>query len=91
VRAALLGGSAYSRVLENHGQRMLERNFKPGFKSWMHKKDLNIVLASAQRVGLCLPGSAATAQMFNAMVGSGLGEQDSVALIKLLEQLSGLE
>jgi len=34
VREALLGGFAYSRILENHGQRMLDRNFKPGFKAW---------------------------------------------------------
>lgn len=89
VREALLGGFAYSRILENHGQRMLERNFKPGFKSWMHEKDLNIVMQTAHELGLCLPGSAATAQMFNAMVGSGLGEEDSIAVLKLLERLSG--
>ena len=89
VREALLGGFAYSRILENHGQRMLDRNFKPGFKSWMHEKDLNIVMQTAHELGLCLPGSAATAQMFNAMVGSGLGEEDSIAVLKLLERLSG--
>jgi 2-hydroxy-3-oxopropionate reductase len=89
VREALLGGFAYSKILENHGQRMLDRNFKPGFKSWMHEKDLNIVMQTAHELGLCLPGSAATAQMFNAMVGSGLGEQDSIAVLKLLERLSG--
>ncbi len=89
VREALLGGFAYSRILENHGQRMLDRNFKPGFKSWMHEKDLNIVMQTAHELGLCLPGSAATAQMFNAMVGSGLGEDDSIAVLKLLESLSG--
>ena len=89
VREALLGGFAASKILENHGQRMLDRNFKPGFKSWMHEKDLNIVLQTAHELGLCLPGSAATAQMFNAMVGSGLGEEDSVAVLKLLEKLSG--
>ncbi|HAY10629.1 MAG TPA: 2-hydroxy-3-oxopropionate reductase, partial [Thauera sp.] len=44
VREALLGGFAYSRILENHGQRMLERNFKPGFKAWMHQKDMRIVM-----------------------------------------------
>ena len=60
VREALLGGFAYSRILENHGQRMLDRNFKPGFKSWMHEKDLNIVMQTAHELGLCLPGSAAT-------------------------------
>lgn len=89
VREALLGGFAYSKILENHGQRMLDRNFKPGFKSWMHEKDLNIVMQTAHELGLCLPGSAATAQMFNAMVGSGLGEEDSIAVLKLLETLSG--
>jgi len=89
VREALLGGFAYSKILENHGQRMLDRNFKPGFKSWMHEKDLNIVMQTAHELGLCLPGSAATAQMFNAMVGSGHGEDDSIAVLKLLEGLSG--
>lgn len=89
VREALLGGFAYSKILENHGQRMLDRNFKPGFKSWMHEKDLNIVMQTAHELGLCLPGSAATAQMFNAMVGSGHGEEDSIAVLKLLELLSG--
>lgn len=88
VREALMGGSANSRILENHGQRMLDRNFNPGFKSWMHQKDMNIVLQTAHALGVCLPATAAAAQMFNAMVGNGLGEEDSVAMIKLLEQLS---
>jgi 2-hydroxy-3-oxopropionate reductase len=91
VREALLGGFAYSKILENHGQRMLDRNFKPGFKSWMHQKDMNIVMQSAHELGLCLPVSAATAQMYNAMVGLGLGEEDSIAILKLLERLSGGE
>lgn len=89
VREALLGGFAYSRILENHGQRMLDRNFRPGFKAWMHQKDMRIVLEEAHRLGLALPSSAATAQMFNAMVGSGLGEDDSIAMLKLLERMSG--
>lgn len=91
VREALLGGFAYSKILENHGQRMLDRNFKPGFKSWMHQKDMNIVMQSAHQLGLCLPATAAAAQMFNAMVGSSLGEEDSIAMLKLLERLSGGE
>jgi 2-hydroxy-3-oxopropionate reductase len=89
VREALLGGFAYSRILENHGQRMLERNFKPGFKAWMHQKDVRIVMDEAHRLGLALPTAAATMQLFNAMAGSGLGEDDSVAMLKLLERMSG--
>jgi len=91
VREALLGGFAYSRILENHGQRMLDRNFKPGFKAWMHQKDLRIVMEEAHRLGLMLPSAAATAQMFNAMVGSGMGENDSIAALKLLEKMSSPE
>jgi 2-hydroxy-3-oxopropionate reductase len=88
VREALLGGFAYSKILENHGQRMLDRNFKPGFKAWMHQKDLRIVMEEAHRLGLMLPSAAATAQLFNAIVGSGMGEDDSIAALKLLEHLS---
>jgi 2-hydroxy-3-oxopropionate reductase len=89
VREALLGGFAYSKILENHGQRMLKRNFKPGFKAWMHQKDLRIVLAEAHRLGLMLPNTAATAQLFNAVVGSGMGEDDSISVLRLLEKASG--
>lgn len=91
VREALLGGFAYSRILENHGQRMLDRNFKPGFKAWMHQKDMRIVMEEAHRLGLAVPSAAITAQMFNAMVGSGMGEDDSIAMLKLLETMSGGE
>ncbi len=89
VREALLGGFAYSRILELHGQRMLARNFKPGFKSWMQQKDLRIVMEEAHRLGLALPSAAAVAQMFNAMVGSGFGEDDTSGVLKLLEKMSG--
>jgi 2-hydroxy-3-oxopropionate reductase len=89
VREALLGGFAYSRILENHGQRMLDRNFKPGFKAWMHQKDLRIVMEEAHRLGLMLPAAAATAQLLNGVVGSGMGEEDSIAVLKLLERMSG--
>jgi 2-hydroxy-3-oxopropionate reductase len=91
VREALLGGFAYSKILENHGQRMLDRNFNPGFKAWMHQKDLRIVMEEAHRLGLMLPSAAATAQVFNAMVGSGMGENDSIAALKLLEKMSTAE
>ena len=55
------------------------------------RRTCNIVMQTAHELGLCLPGSAATAQMFNAMVGSGMGEEDSIAVLKLLERLSGQE
>jgi len=91
VREALLGGSAASRILENHGQRMLDRNFKPGFKAWMHQKDLRIVMEEAHRLGLMLPVAAAATQLFNALVGVGMGEEDSIAALKILERMSSID
>jgi len=91
VREALLGGFANSKILDHHGKKMLERNWKPGFKAWMQQKDLRIVLQSAHELGLALPGAAVAAQLFNAMVGSGMGEEDNMAVIKLIEGLAGIE
>jgi 2-hydroxy-3-oxopropionate reductase len=89
VRQALLGGSASSKILEIHGQRMLDRQFNPGFKARLHQKDLGIVLAEAQQAGLALPTAALAAQMMNALVGGGDGELDSSALIQVIQQLNG--
>lgn len=89
VRQALLGGSAYSKILEIHGQRMLERQFKPGFKAKLHQKDLGIVLAEAQAASMALPATALAAQMMNALVNiDGGSELDSSALIDVIQQLN---
>ncbi|MEA3274595.1 MAG: NAD(P)-dependent oxidoreductase [Pseudomonadota bacterium] len=85
VRAALLGGFANSRVLELHGQRMIDRNFTPGFKARLHQKDMRIVLEAAHELGIALPGAALTAQYLNALMGRGLGEQDSSAIYRVQE------
>jgi len=90
VREALMGGFAGSRVLESHGQRMLDRNFKPGFKARLHHKDLRIAMESAHELGLALPGAASAAQYLNAVVGQGKGDNDSISILELQEALSGL-
>ncbi|MDP2430909.1 MAG: NAD(P)-dependent oxidoreductase [Pseudomonadota bacterium] len=91
VRAALLGGSAYSRILEIHGQRMLTREFTPGFRARLHQKDMGIVLAEARQANVAVPSAALAARMLNALVAAGAGELDSAALVTLLERLAGLE
>jgi len=89
VRAALLGGFAASRILEVHGQRMLDDNYQPGFKTKLHQKDLNIVLQSAYELGLALPGTALAMQHLNALLGAGEGELDSAAIMKVVQRMSG--
>ena len=88
VRAALLGGFAASRILEVHGQRMLDDNYAPGFKTKLHQKDLNIVLQTAAELGLVLPGTALTMQHLNALMVAGEGELDSAAIMKVVQRMS---
>lgn len=88
VRDALLGGFAGSTVLDVQGKRMLERDFRPGFPARLHQEELRLVLETAHRVGFALPGSALAAQHMNALVGSGQGELDSSALVKVIEAMN---
>jgi 2-hydroxy-3-oxopropionate reductase len=88
VRAALLGGFASSRVLEVHGQRMIERNFDPGFRIALHQKDLALALASARTLNLALPNTASTQQLFSACVANGGGNRDHSALVRAIEDLA---
>jgi 2-hydroxy-3-oxopropionate reductase len=88
VREALLGGFAYSKVLELHGQRILSRDFKPGFKAKLHQKDLHIVMQTARDLGIALPAAALASQHMNALVGSGEGELDSSAMFTVVERLN---
>jgi 2-hydroxy-3-oxopropionate reductase len=91
VREALLGGFAHGKVLEIHGKRMLDRDFKPGFKTRLLRKDLGIVLDTAAQMNVCLPQTALVAQHINALMGRGLGEEDSSAIVKVTERASGVE
>jgi 2-hydroxy-3-oxopropionate reductase len=89
VRDALMGGFAYSKVLEVHGRRILERDFKPGFKAKLHRKDLKIVTDTAAHLGLTLPQASLIASHLNALVGLGCGDEDSAAVVKVIERAAG--
>ena len=89
VRQALLGGFASSRVLEVHGQRMIERNFEPGARVELHQKDLENALSGARAMGLALPGTANAQQLFNACKAHGGARWDHSAMLKALEMLAG--
>ncbi len=88
VREALLGGFAQSRILDLHGKRLLERNFQPGFKLKLHRKDLGIALETAREVSLPLFTTAQVAQSMDALLAMGKGELDHSALVLFLERLS---
>lgn len=80
VRESLLGGFAYSRILEVHGQRMLNNDYKPGFKSKLHQKDMRIALETAEASEVKLSGAARAAARLDELIESGGGELDSAAI-----------
>src|SRR5438128_8948254 len=91
VRQALLGGFAQSRILDAHGQRMLERNFKPGFRVRLHQKDLNIALSTGKALGVPLPATAVVQEAFTALRGLERSDWDHSALVTLIEELARVE
>ncbi|MGF9694480.1 2-hydroxy-3-oxopropionate reductase [Rhizobium sp. 0TCS1.26] len=84
VRKALMGGFAASRVLEVHGERMINETFEPGFRLRLHHKDLSLAMDSARLLELMLPNTAMVQQLMNSALVKGLGDKDHSALIEVL-------
>jgi 2-hydroxy-3-oxopropionate reductase len=88
VRQALMGGFASSRILEVHGERMINRAFDPGFRIEMHQKDLNLALSSARALQMSLPNTATCQELFNACAAHGGAGWDHSAMVRALEDLA---
>ena len=90
VRQALIGGFASSRVLEIHGERMINRSFDPWFRVELHQKDLNIALSNAHAPGINLPNTTATLELLNTCIAQGDAKLDSSVMSRPLEKLASL-
>ena len=88
VRAALMGGFASSRILEVHGERMINGTFNPGFRIRLHQKDLNLALSAARDLNLSLPNTAVAQQMFSSCAAHGGADLDHSALVLAIEGLA---
>ena len=84
VREALLGGFANSKVLELHGQRILDENYQPGFKAKLHAKDIRIALNSAQENNIAMPGTELSDKYLQILLEQGNGDLDSSAIAKVI-------
>ena len=91
VRQALMGGFAASRILEVHGERMINRTFNPGFRIELHQKDLNLALSSARQIGVSLPNTATAQELFNSCAAHGGKAWDHSALVRALEIMANFE
>jgi 2-hydroxy-3-oxopropionate reductase len=90
VRQALLGGFAASRVLEVHGQRILDGNYTPGFRAALYAKDYRIAAETTREHDVPAPIAAVVQQLVTALVVAGRGDQDYSALATVLFDLAGI-
>jgi 2-hydroxy-3-oxopropionate reductase len=88
VRDALLGGFAASRVLEVHGERILQSNYTPGFRASLYAKDMRIAAQTLADHAAPAPVSAVVQELVAALVARGRGEMDYSALATVLFDLA---
>ncbi|MBO6849788.1 MAG: NAD(P)-dependent oxidoreductase [Marinobacter sp.] len=89
VREALMGGFAGSRILELHGQRMIDREFAPGAPARIQLKDMRMILDEARAEGLTLPLSQQVHNEYLSLIANGHSEVDHSGLLLELEHLNG--
>ena len=88
VIEAIKGGAAQCWTLDVKPQRLFAGNRTPGFKASLQAKDLAIVMETAQQSLMSLPGTAVSAQLFNALCAMGKGNLDNSAVIRVIELLN---
>lgn len=89
VREALLGGSAQSFVLANHGKRLLDGTLQPGFRAGLMLKDIKLAEEAGRNAASFMPVTALGLQLLSALCTGGRDGLDSAALGLLFEELSG--
>ena len=90
VREAILGGFADSRVLQLHGQRMVERDFAPRARMGVQLKDLNNALATAEQLGFDAPVTALLGKLYQESIENGLDDLDHSGLFVELARRNGM-
>ncbi len=83
VREVVLGCSGGSRILDTHGARMIAGDYEPGFKTLLHKKDMDTVQGMIRELGLDAPVSELGLDALARAVNAGYGELDSSSLYEL--------
>lgn len=84
-------GAANSFTVQYYMPKMMKGDYEPGFRAAHLKKDLRYALETANKLGVPLPGTAITLELYNALVAKGLGDKGTQALLKLYYELSGIK
>ncbi len=86
IREALLAGYANSKILEIHGKRMIDDDYKPGFKLSLHNKDLKIAKKLLNNLGLNPKGLNEVKKLMDLAQDAGLSDSDSSVIHTILEK-----
>jgi 3-hydroxyisobutyrate dehydrogenase len=87
---AVMPGAAGSWMLANRGPQILARDWRPGFTIDLQQKDVRLVLAAADQLGVPALASSLVFNLYRTLQAEGLGAEGNHALIKALERLSGI-
>ena len=90
TRQVIAGGAGSSWAMQNYAPKILAGDFRPGFMIDLQQKDLRLVLEAAFTKHLALPGAALTHELYSALQRDGGGREGNHALIRAIEQLSGV-
>ena len=89
--SAVTAGAAGSWMLSNRGPQVAERDWRPGFTIDLQQKDLRLVMAAADQMGVPTIGTSLVFNMYRTLQQQGLGLEGNHALVKALEKMSGIE
>ena len=85
---ALSGGWADSKILQTHGERMINKDFSPKGKTTTQLKDMTNIINAGKAVDLHLPISTLIKEMYKNLVEDGLGNTDHSSLYNEIEKIN---
>jgi 3-hydroxyisobutyrate dehydrogenase len=88
---AIEGGAAGSWTLSNRGPQLIRRDWSPGFMIDLQQKDLRLILEAADEYGVPVFGSSLAFHLYRTLQSLGCGAEGNHALVKALENLSGIQ
>ena len=91
VMKVIQGGSGKCWAVDNRMPEILKGNFEPGFTIDLHTKDVKLAVEMAKNMNLPLYATHLVAELFKTAQVKGLGKKDNCAVIKLYEELAGVE
>ena len=91
VKEAITGGFADSRILQVHGQRMVERDFAPRARMSIQLKDMRNALATAEEIGFTAPVTALFEKLYAEGIEHGLSDLDHSGLFVELASRNGMK